>query len=275
MSADECISCPKHMETENGVGGLEKSACFCKTGMFLKDGIACASCPLATYAKPGVNGVCEPCGFDHATTAVASATSYNLCGCKAGYFHACEGVNCSAQSYTEAAMKVAGFCSSCPSGMDCPGGFEQDSGREFFHQQPLVMVGHMSLAEEPHYVFKCRPAGRCPGGETGSCKAGYEGKACGLCPEGAANWQNECISCGGTQIGYIVLFLVLAFVVLIALNAALAGHHEWKVRPLMAMGITGEMLFEMIQVLGVITAVDVVWPDIPILTGLSEFSTHF
>eukprot|EP00928_Gymnodinium_smaydae_P042044 TRINITY_DN2837_c0_g4_i1.p1 TRINITY_DN2837_c0_g4~~TRINITY_DN2837_c0_g4_i1.p1 ORF type:complete len:841 (-),score=94.33 TRINITY_DN2837_c0_g4_i1:212-2554(-) len=261
IKAEDCTACPANMVTMGGAGGVSRSDCFCKEGMFSKDGSTCSSCPLATYAKPGGKGQCESCGFAHATTPVASATSYTECVCDSGFFHPCTGDGCSSSNYTEAEMKHNEFCRPCPNGMSCQGGFAPNSGLDSLHLQPAVLAGRMSLPTDPHSVYLCKPRERCAGGLPATCAGGYEGRVCGNCPEGSIAWGSECMTCGGLETFFIILFFVLATGVIVILHRVLAGHHSWKLTPSMTLKVSCDVLLIMLQILGVLFSVEILYPE--------------
>jgi hypothetical protein len=91
---------------------------------------------------------------------------------------------------------------------------------------------------------------------------GARGKvACGGCPDFHAG--TDCQPCNdGEVIFFVLLFVVMSFIIPIMSYYTFNGRHSWKSTPMETFGISVEVLVEMMQVYGVLAALNVSYPDV-------------
>ena len=145
--------------------------------------------------------------------------SQDLCICPRNTYRPCFDVDngatraeclCDSGFYTPSSS--ASRCISCPEGMNCAEGSDEqffpcaavDIENSTVHAYPKPDEGYFVLLEQPTWVFKCIDLASCPGGQADNCGEGLRGVACGACDAG---YYKQ----GGTWPAWPVLYLSIFF----------------------------------------------------------------
>lgn len=235
---------------------------------------ACSLCAVGWYQSGVGFTECSPCPDDR-TTLLLGATSLEDCVCKAEY------------------IEDNKTCVACGEGLKCPAGSTrqqllQGSGQKPETWQPAiasrldqfgsvwpsvalkeVLPDYFSWPSDPLRVYHC-PDAYCPGGLPGTCEGGRLGPTCAECPSGTYSSTDGCVSCG---ISMVVAWLTGITVLILAMICSyyfLAEVYSGRATLQECAKIGVDMMLAFMQNLGVLTAVQVPWPE-----GLrSAFALH-
>eukprot|EP00928_Gymnodinium_smaydae_P057286 TRINITY_DN4054_c0_g1_i4.p1 TRINITY_DN4054_c0_g1~~TRINITY_DN4054_c0_g1_i4.p1 ORF type:complete len:933 (+),score=119.22 TRINITY_DN4054_c0_g1_i4:154-2799(+) len=222
---------------------------------------ACVKCDIGEYAAQG-ELTCTKCSRSHTTTRFKGSTRHEECVCKPGFYRPCSGdaAACPKDNYAESDARS---CVECPEGMDCALGSDMVNlklglDEAFAKSSP----GFMTLAAEPLSVYKCKPTAACPGGAPDACSKGRISASCGTCPEGLSLIGGKCKACTGLDWTFLVVYLLVIPVAVIALYLTSGAMHAWRGNPGASLSVALRMALRCIQILTVFTLTTVNWPSV-------------
>jgi len=228
-----CTSCPA-MYTTRDIASSDPSACVCGLGSYGSDG-GCRACPA------------------NANTTSIGSVSVSQCKCREGYFMSdsfSECMRCPTGSTTSGDAKTAissclcdrdtympldtSGCSQCPKGMNCPRG-SNEANAQYLHLEEIaedqqfleLQPQYWAPLTEPMSVFRCRQAGKCPGGKPGVCAPNLEGLVCEHCKAGY-KWNGQaCIECDFSPLTTLAVLPVLPMFIVAAYLVSRDKVESW------------------------------------------------
>ena len=134
-------------------------------------------------------------------------------------------------------------CAACPVGAVCGGGVGV----------PYARAGFFEASPTPPTFVACRPAAACKGGASGTCAAGYEGYACGVCVGSYYRLDAACAPCPrDAWLRFLYAGIIVA--VVIAVGAWLSTKQ---------ITLTGVTIgVEFLQILAMFSSLQFAWPPV-------------
>jgi len=269
-----CADCPSGSAQDRG-GQTECVECAAGTYR-VPTGTRCSLCDKGTYQPLGAKDSCVSCPAPMTTVTVGGDTQ-DLCICPQNTYRPCFDVDngatraeclCDSGFYTPSSS--ASRCISCPEGMNCAEGSDEqffpcaavDIENSTVHAYPKPDEGYFVLLEQPTWVFKCIDLASCPGGQADNCGEGLRGVACGACDAGYYKQGGACYECG--EFEQNPLFLIVPSLVAPAFIYAFymvsrADVHLWG-RTGQGFGGIGYLMLVYVQTVSVILGV---FPTLP------------
>ncbi|CAJ1374394.1 unnamed protein product [Effrenium voratum] len=259
-----CGLCPAGRASEEvvDVTGRTFRCAQCPPGHFQSKtySTSCERCPKGSYSNSYGNVECQYCGqgFYEEQEAQTSCTK-----CPASRTTQLLGaISLASCVCTESHIDDGGVCTFCGDGLSCPLGSTLSllqSVNDTGAQLPHVLGGYHSDPAAPLQVYKCQD-NFCPGGSPGTCKGGRQGLTCGDCPADHYWASNECTRCGAVMWAWI-LALVTVVVGIFRSYYLLTSSYTAKASVMGCTTASLGMMLALFQNLGVLSMVDVKWPD--------------
>jgi len=254
---EDCVRCAPG--SYNGLVG--RSECSsCPAGWFTAElgQLKCSMCPRGAYASGTGSSACTACadaGPQGSTTENIASSNASACQCPSGSYLPAAGVS----------------CESCPEGMACVFGSDEQNIGRLDAAWPVPSPGFMTRTVAPMLVFKCLFEEHCPGG---ACQDGYctvqtcaphrdaTAVACGRCVEGSYLSGQECRPCEGGSDVLPMVFVTLSVLVALAIvtfatNRDMIHQTRWAV----GMMVSLACLFTAIQTTSVYLALNMSWSE--------------
>jgi len=168
-----------------------------------------------------------------------------------------QGLNCYLCQANTFSLTPSQPCNSCPSFAICYGGFNLAPKAGYWRPDPSLNL-----------IFQCRNHQACLGSPqdktlslTGHCAEGYEGNLCAVCVRGySLSGKSTCLQCPTLRVNIAVsclLGLTVFGLLTLAICLALRGTYKLQSR----MGVYMKILVNFLQLLAVVSSLDVSWPS--------------